>query len=143
MMAIGTGVAIVCGESVKDDAERKRLMGALAKTHEVSQRGPFAVAILCCRMLLEILYYLHIIMHAHVRMTYGRRVFAHAPMQADRMVLRLGHHYWGEYGMAFLPHVVSATSLRQPSRSRSRGGLLPLNIEVWSQGSRVSSWPCR
>ncbi|KAG1667518.1 hypothetical protein FOA52_013708 [Chlamydomonas sp. UWO 241] len=35
MMAIGTGVAIVCGESVRDEKERKRLMGALAKTHEV------------------------------------------------------------------------------------------------------------
>jgi len=35
MMAIGTGVAIVCGESVKDVSERKRLMDSLSKTHEV------------------------------------------------------------------------------------------------------------
>lgn len=35
MMAIGTGVAIVCGESVKDAAERNKLMDSLSKTHEV------------------------------------------------------------------------------------------------------------
>jgi hypothetical protein len=35
MMAIGTGVAIVCAESVKDAGERCRLLSALSKTHEV------------------------------------------------------------------------------------------------------------
>ena len=35
MMALGTGVAIVCAESVKDAGERRRLLSALRKTHEV------------------------------------------------------------------------------------------------------------
>ena len=35
MMAIGTGVAIVCAESVRDAGERSRLLVALKKTHEV------------------------------------------------------------------------------------------------------------
>ncbi|MEW5308120.1 MAG: hypothetical protein WDW38_000101 [Sanguina aurantia] len=35
MMAIGTGVAIVCAESVKDDRERQHLLASLRKTHEV------------------------------------------------------------------------------------------------------------
>lgn len=35
MMAVGTGVAIVCAESVQDVSERNRLLSALSKTHEV------------------------------------------------------------------------------------------------------------
>ena len=35
MMAIGTGVAIVCAESVRDSGERANLLRALRKTHEV------------------------------------------------------------------------------------------------------------
>ncbi|GAX75298.1 hypothetical protein CEUSTIGMA_g2743.t1 [Chlamydomonas eustigma] len=35
MMAIGTGVAIVCAESVKDAGERSRLLSSLSNTHEV------------------------------------------------------------------------------------------------------------
>jgi hypothetical protein len=31
MMAIGTGVAIVCAESVADERERRRLLQALGK----------------------------------------------------------------------------------------------------------------
>ena len=34
-MAVGTGVAIVCAESVQDASERNRLLSALNKTHEV------------------------------------------------------------------------------------------------------------
>ena len=35
MMAIGTGVAIVCADSVTDAEERRRLLDALGRTHEV------------------------------------------------------------------------------------------------------------
>lgn len=35
MMAIGTDVAIVCAESVRDDKERRNLLDSLRKTHEV------------------------------------------------------------------------------------------------------------
>lgn len=35
MMAIGTGVAVVCGESLGDPKERRRLLGRLRRTHEV------------------------------------------------------------------------------------------------------------
>mmetsp|Transcript_25245 Transcript_25245/g.54866 ORF Transcript_25245/g.54866 Transcript_25245/m.54866 type:complete len:494 (-) Transcript_25245:950-2431(-) len=35
MMAVGTGVAIVCAESVADERERARLLSSLRKTHEV------------------------------------------------------------------------------------------------------------
>ncbi|KAF5835837.1 Amidinotransferase-domain-containing protein [Dunaliella salina] len=35
MMAIGSGVAIVCAESVKDASERHRLLSSLSRTHEV------------------------------------------------------------------------------------------------------------
>ena len=37
MMAIGTGVAIVCAESVADSQERQRLLSSLGRTHEVVQ----------------------------------------------------------------------------------------------------------
>jgi len=47
MMAIGTGVAIVCADSVKDDKERKRLLGALSKTHEVVQISLAQMDALC------------------------------------------------------------------------------------------------
>eukprot|EP00798_Chlamydomonas_sp_ICE-L_P016096 gene16096-22238_t len=37
MMAIGTGVAIVCAESVADPKERQNLISSLSQTHEVVQ----------------------------------------------------------------------------------------------------------
>lgn len=35
MMAIGTSVAIVCGESITDDTERRHLFDTLGRTHEI------------------------------------------------------------------------------------------------------------
>jgi hypothetical protein len=37
MMAVGTGVAVVCADSVADPKERRRLLDSLSKSHEVVQ----------------------------------------------------------------------------------------------------------
>ena len=39
MLCVGTDVAIVCAEGVKDDAERKRLLSSLGAHQTVSRHG--------------------------------------------------------------------------------------------------------
>lgn len=47
MMAVGTGVAVVCADSVADPAERARLLASLARTHEVVQISHAQMGALC------------------------------------------------------------------------------------------------
>mmetsp|Transcript_6 Transcript_6/g.8 ORF Transcript_6/g.8 Transcript_6/m.8 type:complete len:487 (-) Transcript_6:423-1883(-) len=51
MMGIGTGVAIVCAESVQDLKERNRLLCALKKTHEVVEVSLAQIDALCGNVL--------------------------------------------------------------------------------------------
>lgn len=47
MMAVGTGVAIVCADSVTDAAERRRLLNSLSRHHEVVQISQAQMDALC------------------------------------------------------------------------------------------------
>ncbi|GLC77786.1 hypothetical protein PLESTB_000956200 [Pleodorina starrii] len=47
MMAIGTGVAIVCADSVKDPKERQHLLSSLRRTHEVVEISLAQMDALC------------------------------------------------------------------------------------------------
>lgn len=51
MMAVGTGVAVVCADSVADPAERRRLLGSLSKHHEVVQITQGQMDALCGNVL--------------------------------------------------------------------------------------------
>ncbi|GBF99812.1 hypothetical protein Rsub_12565 [Raphidocelis subcapitata] len=51
MMAVGTGVAVVCGDSVADPKERRRLLDSLAKSHEVVQISLEQMDALCGNVL--------------------------------------------------------------------------------------------
>lgn len=51
MMAVGTGVAVVCADSVKDAAERSRLLSALGRHHEVVQISQAQMDALCGNVL--------------------------------------------------------------------------------------------
>jgi len=51
MMAVGTGVAVVCGDSVRDDKERRHLLQRLAKHHEVVTIGQGQMDALCGNVL--------------------------------------------------------------------------------------------
>jgi hypothetical protein len=51
MMAVGTGVAVVCLESVADDKERRRLKESLEKTHEIVDITRDQMAALCGNVL--------------------------------------------------------------------------------------------
>lgn len=51
MMAIGTDVAVVCGESVTDDKERQHLMSKLSKTHTVVDISSDQMDALCGNVL--------------------------------------------------------------------------------------------
>ncbi|GFR43262.1 hypothetical protein Agub_g4323 [Astrephomene gubernaculifera] len=47
MMAVGTGVAIVCADSVADDKERQHLLSSLRRTHEVVEISLAQMDALC------------------------------------------------------------------------------------------------
>jgi hypothetical protein len=51
MMAIGTDVAVVCGQSVTDDKERQHLMSKLSKTHTVVDVSSDQMDALCGNVL--------------------------------------------------------------------------------------------
>jgi hypothetical protein len=51
MMAIGTDVAVVCGESVTDDKERQNLLAKLSKTHTVVDISSDQMDALCGNVL--------------------------------------------------------------------------------------------
>jgi hypothetical protein len=51
MMAVGTGVAVVCADSVPDPAERARLLAALSRSHEVVQISLAQMDALCGNVL--------------------------------------------------------------------------------------------
>lgn len=51
MMAVGTGVAVVCADSVRDAGERARLLASLSKSHEVVQISLEQMDALCGNVL--------------------------------------------------------------------------------------------
>lgn len=51
MMAVGTSVAVACLESITDDAERKRFVTKLSKTHEIVDISQQQMAALCGNVL--------------------------------------------------------------------------------------------
>lgn len=51
MMAIGTGVAVACLESIKDEKERKNFVAKLSKTHEIVDITKAQMAALCGNVL--------------------------------------------------------------------------------------------
>jgi hypothetical protein len=51
MMAVGTGVAVVCADAVPDAKERRRLLDSLGKRHEVVQISQAQVDALCGNVL--------------------------------------------------------------------------------------------
>jgi hypothetical protein len=51
MMAIGTGVAVVCADSVQDASERARLLASLRRGREVVEISQAQMAALCGNVL--------------------------------------------------------------------------------------------
>lgn len=51
MMAVGTGVAVVCADSVADPKERARLLESLGRRHEVVQISSAQMDALCGNVL--------------------------------------------------------------------------------------------